>query len=144
MFQRHPVQNGCTMFVTTNIQERRPVFRNSAYAREAIETLYRIKEFYPFLLFGFAIMPDHCHLLLCLEAPQTISELMRKFKMGTSRNIGMGPIWQSRFHVKYPNNSQEALLYIHRNPVKAHLCDEPSDYPWSSASGKWEVQDLGW
>ena len=31
------------------------------------------------------------------------------------------------------------LQYIHENPVKAGLCDRPEAYPWSSASGMWEI-----
>lgn len=142
MFQRHPAQNDCMMFITTNLQKRRRLFENPAFAREAIETLYRIQEFYPFQLYAFVFMPDHCHMLIHIESPRTVSELMRKFKMGTSKNIGIGPIWQTRFYLVVPKDNYEIRKYIHLNPVRAGICEESTDYPWSSASGKWPVQDL--
>lgn len=144
MFQRHPVQNDCSMFITTNIQDRRPIFQNPAHAREAIETLYRVQKLHPFLLFGFVMMPDHCHLLIQVPASEKISTVMMQFKSGVAFNLGLGPIWQSRFHIKYPKDSREVLTYIHQNPVRAKLCDEPWDYLWSSAHPQWVVDDLGW
>ena len=48
MTQRHPIQNDVTMFITTNIYEGEPIFENDAYAREAIEALYRVKNMRPF------------------------------------------------------------------------------------------------
>ena len=57
-------------------------------------------------------------------------------------NIGKGPIWQPRFHMRLPENAGAALRYIHQNPVKAGLVDCPLDYPWSSASGKWDIVGL--
>jgi putative transposase len=118
------------------------VFQNAARARETVETLYRIRQWYPFLLFGFVIMPDHCHLLLLVESPREIFERMKKFKVAVSRNIGEGPIWQSRFHCVFPDDCYEALRYIHHNPVVAGLCSQPEEFPWSSANEQWSVDDL--
>lgn len=72
MTQRHFLQNDVTMFVTTNILDRRKIFSDSAKAREAIETLYRVKDLHPFLLFGFVIMPNHCHFLVHVRSPYTV------------------------------------------------------------------------
>jgi putative transposase len=43
--------------------------------------------------------------------------------------------WQKRYYdFNIPNRSQvvEKLRYIHRNPVKAGLCERPEDWEWSS------------
>lgn len=43
--------------------------------------------------------------------------------------------WQKRYYdFNIRNSAQfvEKLRYIHRNPVKAGLCDRPEDWPWSS------------
>ena len=46
--QRHPIQNDVIMFITTNIYGGEPIFENDAYAREAIEELYRVRNMRPF------------------------------------------------------------------------------------------------
>lgn len=132
------------MFVTTVMQKRQKFFQDPAVATEAIETLYRVQELHPFFLYAFVIMPNHCHFLLRVLAPETISKIMRVFKYGTSMNCGKGSLWQPRYHVRFPENPLEVLNYIHWNPVKAGLAEVPGDYPWSSASGKWDVSELGW
>ncbi len=142
MFQRHPIQSEALMFITTNTMNRRKVFANPAYAREVIETLYRVQELHPFFLFGFVIMPDHCHLLLNVPPPESISRIMNCFKSGVSHNIGLGTIWQTRFHMRIVQNSRKVLKYIHLNPVRARIAEIPENYPWSSACGRWDVTPL--
>jgi putative transposase len=142
MVQLHPIQNGETMLVTTVTKHRQKVFSNDVYAREAIETLYRVQADHPFILFGFVVMPDHCHFLVHVTAPNTISKVMNIFKLGVSHNIGKGPVWQRRFHIRGVTDAGKALEYIHCNPIRASLCECPEDYPWSSASGQWDVTDL--
>lgn len=126
-----------------NVAGRKPLFTNPSYAREAVEAIYRVQELYPFHLFGFVIMPEHDHMLLRVPAPGNISSVVRSYKRAVSHAIGIGPIWQPRFHVRMPDDPHAALAYIHQNPVKAGFVSTAEDYPWSSASGKWDVQDLG-
>jgi REP element-mobilizing transposase RayT len=130
------------MFITTNTKDRHPIFGQPACAREAIEAMYRVQIFNPFFLHGFVIMPDHCHFLVTVPEPGSISRIMQSYKRAVSFGISLGPIWQSRFHQKIPTKPEKVLQYIHQNPVKAGLCKNPDDYPWSSASGKWDVMDL--
>ncbi|OGJ65560.1 hypothetical protein A3A67_00240 [Candidatus Peribacteria bacterium RIFCSPLOWO2_01_FULL_51_18] len=127
------------MFVTTNTLHRKPVFKDPAFAREAIESLYRIQQDHPFLLFGFVIMPDHNHFLLQIPAPYTISKLMNLYKTSLTFNLGIGAFWQPRFDLRIPEKPHQTLRYIHENPVKAGIVESANVYPWSSASGKWET-----
>lgn len=142
MSQRHPIQSDATMLITIVTRNRYPYFSEPAYAREAIETLYRIQGNHPFFLYGFVFMSDHCHLLLKVPAPGTVSKMINVYKSGLAFNIGVYGIWQSRFHVRIPKNPSSALRYIHHNPVKANLCETPEKYPWSSVSGKWDISPL--
>lgn len=130
------------MLITTVTKDRKQIFKHSPYAHEAIEALYRTQHLRPFFLHGFVIMPNHCHFLMFVPAPGSISSIMNCYKTGVSAGIGIGVIWQRRFHIRLIDNGIEALRYIHMNPVRAGLCDIPSDYPWSSASGKWDVSDI--
>ncbi len=143
MSQRHPIQNGRTMLITTNTYRRVPVFKDPAAARIAIETLYVVQELYPFFLYGFVMMPDHCHFLLRVPEGGSISKIMNLYKRDVRFNIGK-PIWQNRFHMRIIDNGAGALEYIHQNPVRSNLCAHAEDYPWSSASGRWQIHSLEW
>ena len=143
MTQRHPIQNDQTLFITTVTRDRRPYFENTSLAREACEHIYRVQERKPFLLYGFVIMPDHVHLLLRVPSPETVSNVIRLYKMGLSFQTGLGPMWQRRFHAKTVDDIPSVQHYIHTNPVSGGLCATPDAYPWSSASGKWDVTEFG-
>lgn len=142
MSQRRPIVNERIMFITTNIRQREPLFAHDPYAREAIEVFYRVQELHPFSIYGFVIMPNHCHFLVHVPVPLSISKIMNRFKMGVSHSLGLGAIWQPRYYVTFPNSPWVALRYTHQNPVKAGIVESAEDYPWSSASGKWDVVDL--
>lgn len=139
MLERRPIQNGETMFLTTVTRNRQKIFSDSAAARIAVETLYSIQDFYPFFLHGFVIMPDHCHFLIRIPEGGSVSKMMGVYKRAVTFNIGRGPIWQSRFDCRMPDDIYATLDYIHSNPVTAGLCEIPEEYPWSSASGKWDI-----
>lgn len=142
MTQRRPIKNDTIMFVTTNTFYRKRFFDNPAYAREAASHLYNVQLLHPFLLFGFVIMPDHCHFLMNVPAPETISKIMNVYKSGLTFQLGVPKIWQPRYDMRIPNNSVKVLQYIHQNPVRAGLVENSADYPWSSASGKWDATPL--
>ncbi len=142
MTQRHPIQNEALMFVTTNTYQSARFFDDATYAREAIECLYRVQSLRPFLLFGFVIMPDHCHFLLNVPERGSISKIMNSYKSALVQSIGIPKLWQSRFFLDIPNSAARTLEYIHMNPVRAGLSKTIWEYPWSSASGKWDVSIL--
>jgi putative transposase len=130
------------MLVTTVTHDREPIFEDPSYAREAVDHIYRVQQRIPFFLYGFVIMPDHCHFLLRVPAPGSISHVMRVYKMGLTFQTGGGPMWQRRFHIRMAHNPHAALQYLHRNPVKAGFVESPESYPWSSASGRWDVSPI--
>ncbi len=142
MLYHHHVFQDCVTFVTTVTRNRTPIFTDPACAREAVDVLYRVQELHPFLLHGFVIMPDHCHFLLTPSEYVPLSLIMRSYKVSVVWGIGKGALWQSRFDARQPTDSWKILNYIHANPVKAGLVSVPEEYPWSSASGKWEVTPL--
>lgn len=141
MTQRHWVQNDRLMFVTTNLDHRRPLFNEITYARIAVDTIYSTQLRFPFFLHGFVVMPDHCHLLMTVPENGSISRTMHAYKRSVSFDMAQGSIWQKRFDCRLvrPGTYAAVLRYIHRNPVTAGLCKNPEDYVWSSASGRWDV-----
>lgn len=142
MAQRHYVQSGL-LFITTTTLNRKPIFADPAFARAAIDALYHTQNLYPFFLYAFVIMPNHCHFLLSVPEGGFISKIIYGFKRSVCFEIAIGPLWQERFFQKTITEEPERVRrYIHMNPVKAGFCEAPEDYPWSSASDKWDIQEF--
>ncbi len=90
-------------------------------------------------------MPDHCHILLNVAPPNTISKIMNVFKSGLIFDLGVSKLWQPRFHIRIPEKDiRKMLSYIHMNPVRAGLVEDQQSYLWSSACGKWDITHIPW
>jgi len=89
---------------------------------------------------AWVIMGDHFHAILC-TGDDDISKTVHRFKVRYSRRFRdrhrPGRVWQNRFwdHViRDESDLQRHLDYIHYNPVKHGLTDNPSSYEHSSLS----------
>jgi putative transposase len=74
-----------------------------------------------------------------LSEPQqdTLANALKSLKQGVARRLigDAGHFWQKRyydFNIRNYAQFVEKLRYIHRNPVKAGLCERPEDWQWSS------------
>ena len=92
-------------------------------------------------LHAFAVMPNHVHMLISPLIP--LPKLTRTLKGYTAKlaNQMLGltgtPFWQEESYdhlVRDEAGFHRIKNYIERNPVRAGLVAEASDYPWSSAS----------
>jgi putative transposase len=125
-------------FVTTNLA--RNTCRLTPIECDLIlAVLASQRELGEFILFGFAVMPTHVHLLL-YPHNKNLVRIMRNFKSKTGYEIlrargGHGPFWQERYFdtiIRRVRNFWEKLEYTHRNPVEAGLVKNPEDWSWSS------------
>ena len=89
---------------------------------------------------AYVIMPNHVHVLL--DPLVSLEKLMAGIKGVSARgaNAELGrtgePIWQDESFdhwIRGPGQFVKIHAYIENNPVKAHLCRKPEDWPWSSA-----------
>lgn len=88
---------------------------------------------------GYALLPNHVHMLLRIG-----NTALAKFMQGLQQTYTqyfnkeqqlVGHVFQGRYNSIYVDNDEyllELIRYIHLNPVKAGLVDEPSKYRWSS------------
>jgi putative transposase len=115
----------------------------SAYRRDLFLTvLEQVRERYAFVVQGYVVMPEHFHLLVSEPHRATPSVVMQAIKLGFARRVigrshSTAPVhvWQRRFYdfnVFTERKRVEKLRYIHRNPVKRGLVDEPDQWRWSS------------
>jgi putative transposase len=88
-------------------------------------------------------MTNHVHLLLSVDEPAGLSQLMRYVGSRYVQRINRvhercGTLWESRFRssiVQTEKHLMACYRYIELNPVRAGMVEHPADYPWSSCIG---------
>lgn len=95
-------------------------------------------------------MPDHFHALIIPKQGYIISSVVQKIKSLFAyrmRGLGIkGSLWQKGFYdfiVYSEDKFKEKLDYIHANPVRKRIVDDPRDYRFSSINylEKMDVMD---
>jgi putative transposase len=152
--------SGQSHFVTFCCYHRRRLFLTDASRRVFESALERVRRVYRLQVYGYVVMPEHVHLLLSepqlgtfplkpkpgLSGPpvglgelqqDTLADALKSLKPGVSRRLigDADHFWQKRyydFNIRNYAQFVEKLRYIHRNPVKAGLCEGPEDWEWSS------------
>jgi len=122
-----------------------------------IRVLGQVRKDYGFKLVGYVVMPEHVHLLISEPAGANPSTVLKKLKQRVSRRLRRKPrraasagqrsfefasanerlpqFWQRRFfdfNVWSRKKRIEKLQYMHANPLKRGLVDDPEHWPWSS------------
>lgn len=117
---------------------RQKTFLEEEDYRSFLASLAKTKRKYPFKLYGYALMPNHLHLLLEIEDHFT-SRIMQSLLTGYARYFirkyrHIGHVFQGRYKGIVCDKDEyllELLRYIHLNPVRADLVKNPADWPWS-------------
>jgi putative transposase len=144
--------SGQSRFVTFCCYHRHRLFTTDASRRIFESALERVQGRFSLQVYGYVVMPEHVHLLLSeprlhpsgdgtsplkprdgLSGPVLLSDALKSLKQGVSRRLigDADHFWQKRyydFNIRDYPQLVEKLRYIHRNPVKAGLCERP----WSS------------
>jgi len=127
-----------TYAITTVTAQRRALLQSTINADLLLETLFRYRDQGRYELHGFAIMPEHIHVLLTPATDQTIERCAQYIKGGFSHAVPLklpGGIWQPSFHqhrIRDAEDFQNQLIYIAQNPIRRHLQNHPythTNYP---------------
>jgi putative transposase len=147
---KHRTAIASSYFVTTKCSQGRAVFQIAEVAETLVSTVFEYRDRGYYLLHEFVAMPDHLHLLLTPDEITSLEKAVQLIKGGTShrihklRNHKM-EIWQVGFYdwtVRDANDWQTKAEYIHLNPVRAKLVEHPQDWAYSSASGKYALDQV--
>ena len=140
--------SGALHFVTGNLLDRVPVFKQQPCCESFINTLATLLNEWPCKLIAYVLMPDHTHLVVNPRDGR-IKEFTGKLKSLSAKAIveiahgidfkldaeGSHVVWQDSFKA-IPLWSAwmiwQKINYIHANPVKAGLVNSAKDYRWSS------------
>jgi len=144
--KREPAtNNNQTYMVTTETWGRRSLFNTERWARLLIDTLYHYRDS-AYLLHEFVIMPDHIHVLMTPNSSleKAVQFIKGGFSFRAKKELGSNmEVWQKGFQdhrIRDAGDFAEHIRYIRENPVRKHLCERASDYPYSSAYPGFELE----
>ncbi|NJO48682.1 MAG: transposase [Leptolyngbyaceae cyanobacterium RM2_2_4] len=88
---------------------------------------------------AYCLMPNHYHLLVYLqtdELSEAISSLSLSYTKAINKRFNrVGSLFQGRFQRILVTQTEHLVAltrYVHLNPVKANLVDQPEDWEFSS------------
>ena len=89
-----------THFVSFCCYRRRTLFLSEASKATFESALERVRRSFELCIYGYAIMPEHVHLLLSEPGRETLDVAIKSLKQGVSRRlIGDGEhFWQKRYY----------------------------------------------
>lgn len=117
------------------------IFREAEYKKEYIELMQKIfGEYNNLYLLCYCIMNNHAHFLIYTKNNQELSKAMARVNTAyaifyNKREKRVGYVFRNRYYtqpIKDENHLYNAVVYIHRNPVKAKMVKEMGQYPYSS------------
>jgi putative transposase len=128
-------RSGHLHFITFSCY-RRQIYLGTTAARDLFEdALEKMRRRHGFHVVGYVVMPEHVHLLLS-EPPETmLAKALPSVKVSVVRRRTESPFWQARyydFNVFTEEKRVEKLNYMHWNPVRRGLVENPEDWRWSS------------
>lgn len=135
-----------TYFLTASSYKKKFLLQSARTASLLVDVLYHYRRQGKYLLHEFVVMPNHFHLLITPCPGTTLERAMQLIKGGFSFRAGKelrqtGEIWETSFYDHRARSATEyARLrdYLHENPVRRGLCQQPEDFPFSSANPKFE------
>ena len=120
-----------TYAITILTARRHSHFLRTEDAELFIVTLFRYRDAGKFLLHGFAVMPDHVHILVTPAIDVSTAKCIQFIKGGYSfalPNKAPGGIWHTGYHehrIRDEDDFRAQLLYIANNPKRKHFQDYP-------------------
>ena len=140
--------DGAVYHIINRGHNRQILFKDS-YDYEKLRVITKTyKEKYKFKLFNYCLMINHFHLLIRVREGRNLPKIMQSIsqayaKYHKRRYGNIGYLFQGRYKsllIKEDSYLSECARYIERNPLRAGIVQELSDYSWSSynyyANGK--------
>ena len=113
-------------------------FSDDIEAATFVDLLLDMKKRDGLVVFAWCLLPNHFHLAVRTRSVplwRTMRALQHRYALGFNRRRGvLGPVWQSRYKAKLVEDQRyfdQLMVYIHLNPVKAGIVEDPARYQWS-------------
>ncbi len=139
---------GALFHITARGNDKRKIFLDDPrdFSRYTLN-IEKCQKKFPFNLHAFVLMPNHLHLLIEVKK-HSIDKIMQVLQTGYTMYFNrkynhVGHLFQGRyksFLVDKESYLLELVRYIHLNPVRAHIVENPNDYFWSSNGAYFDSQ----
>ena len=90
-------------------------------------------------VWAWCLMPNHVHLVVVPERERSLADCCafvhkRYADRVNTRQGWTGHLWQARYRSFVMDEAHllAAVRYVELNPVRARLCETPTQWPWSS------------
>lgn len=121
--------------------ERKRLFLDDQDYWKLVKILRAVKDELEYKMYAFCIMNNHAHLLINdynNQLPQIMKGINTSYALYFNKKYDrVGHVFQGRYKSQAIEDDTYLLVavrYIHNNPVKARLVNEPAQYKWSSYS----------
>ncbi|MBQ9298212.1 MAG: transposase [Clostridia bacterium] len=116
------------------------IFDNSDDIKFYIKKIYSIQKDYNITIVAYCIMNNHAHMLINVNDLKNLSKFMHRLntcygKYYNSKYNRVGYVFRDRYKAEgiySQNHLYNCIRYIYNNPVKAGICKNPQDYPFSN------------
>ncbi|MBE7053481.1 MAG: transposase [Ruminococcaceae bacterium] len=116
------------------------IFEEPSDYEKLKEIIMRVKYEMQFNLYAYCMMTNHVHLFIKEQNAGEISKIMTKilshYATWFNRKYQrIGALFANRYNSEPVEDERyylSLIRYIHQNPVKAHMVDNPGSYPYSS------------
>jgi putative transposase len=130
---------GALYHVIARGNRRQKIFVEDEDRETYLHLLREYKRRYGFKLYAYVLMPDHLHLLIEIQ-DVPLARLMQGIQFRYSRGFNVkhgkyGHLFQGRYQAIVCQKGAYLLplsAYIHLNPVRAGLVEDPGECLWSS------------
>ncbi|HEY9106071.1 MAG TPA: transposase [Roseateles sp.] len=121
---------------------RQAIFDSDLDREFLLATLAESAAQYKVALHAYVLMDNHLHLLATPPSADALSRMMQSLGRRyvgwfNARHQRSGTLWEGRFRAGLIEGERHLLAcmrYIELNPVRAGLCAEAAQWPWSSAA----------
>jgi putative transposase len=104
-----------------------------------IQTLYRFIPNYHLELIAYCLMPNHYHILLrhndLKEGSKYIQRVFNTFTQAVNHQVSrVGTLFQGNVKKQFVEDDgylSTVIMYMHLNPVKSGLCNNPEEWLYS-------------
>lgn len=115
------------------------IFKNPKHKAVFLKQIKDYRIVFDYELLAYVIMDNHYHLIV-KAGESSISQIMFNINNSFSKYLNenenrVGHVFAGRFNAKVVEDEiylYTLLRYIHRNPIKAGICDMVNQYKWSS------------
>ncbi|HEY7149379.1 MAG TPA: transposase [Gaiellaceae bacterium] len=132
---------GCVYHVTSRGVARQDIYRDDRDRRQFLRLLDEVVARHDWACHAFVLMSTHYHLVVRTANPDLARGMQRLnscYAQHFNRRHGYtGHRFERRYHsvlVETDAHAIELFRYLALNPVRAGICSDPGEWPWSSYS----------